>query len=422
MSDPVTNAEVEDVLSSIRRLVSEDNRPVQISKVDSNGASSGRHVDSARPQPMTDRLVLTPALRVSESPEEEPVSETARKADSGSGASIDDLVTDDMPLDIFAPRVLPQEQSQQDDAGTELFDDVTADGALDDPAQDYSTDPYHFDDDADPDGDGTTTHIDFGGSQDHRADEPQDQDAVLHLSPTAAFNKTSLAGQGDAPQHAAHEQLASDVAQDDTADTASIRSEPLALDPSMSSDKSVALTAKIAALETAIGQISDTWEPDDAGDGDYAGSEAAAMQWEDDPAASKAADEPVAAPEAAALEPADPELEAEEQGETLEVMEAQLEEFFAKSETAKRTEEPASPAPETSATEETAAEDTTPPEADSFAYSAEEQLIDEEALRDLVSEIVRAELQGALGERITRNVRKLVRREIHRALAAQELE
>ena len=48
--------------------------------------------------------------------------------------------------------------------------------------------------------------------------------------------------------------------------------------------------------------------------------------------------------------------------------------------------------------------------------------MDEESLRELVADIVRQELQGALGERITRNVRKLVRREIHRALTAQELE
>jgi hypothetical protein len=57
-----------------------------------------------------------------------------------------------------------------------------------------------------------------------------------------------------------------------------------------------------------------------------------------------------------------------------------------------------------------------------FEYEQDDQVIDEEALRDLVSEIVRSELQGALGERITRNVRKLVRREIHRALTAQEME
>ncbi len=48
--------------------------------------------------------------------------------------------------------------------------------------------------------------------------------------------------------------------------------------------------------------------------------------------------------------------------------------------------------------------------------------LDEETLRDLVAEIVREELQGALGEKITRNVRKLVRREIHRALASQEID
>jgi hypothetical protein len=47
--------------------------------------------------------------------------------------------------------------------------------------------------------------------------------------------------------------------------------------------------------------------------------------------------------------------------------------------------------------------------------------MDEEGLRELVTSIVREELQGALGERITRNVRKLVRREIQRALSTQEL-
>jgi hypothetical protein len=48
--------------------------------------------------------------------------------------------------------------------------------------------------------------------------------------------------------------------------------------------------------------------------------------------------------------------------------------------------------------------------------------LDEDMLREMVVEIVRSELQGALGERITRNVRKLVRREIHRMLISQELE
>lgn len=56
------------------------------------------------------------------------------------------------------------------------------------------------------------------------------------------------------------------------------------------------------------------------------------------------------------------------------------------------------------------------------AYLQGDQLIDEAALRQLVSEIVREELQGSMGERITRNVRKLVRREIYRILSSQEFD
>jgi hypothetical protein len=52
----------------------------------------------------------------------------------------------------------------------------------------------------------------------------------------------------------------------------------------------------------------------------------------------------------------------------------------------------------------------------------DEQILDEEALREMVSDLVRQELQGVLGERITRNVRRLVRREIQRALALRDLE
>lgn len=55
-------------------------------------------------------------------------------------------------------------------------------------------------------------------------------------------------------------------------------------------------------------------------------------------------------------------------------------------------------------------------------FAEDDTILDEEMLRELVTDIVRQELQGALGERITRNVRKLVRREIHRALASHDLE
>lgn len=53
---------------------------------------------------------------------------------------------------------------------------------------------------------------------------------------------------------------------------------------------------------------------------------------------------------------------------------------------------------------------------------SEDSILDEETLREIVAEVVRQELQGALGQRITRNVRKMVRREIRLALAAAALE
>ncbi len=48
--------------------------------------------------------------------------------------------------------------------------------------------------------------------------------------------------------------------------------------------------------------------------------------------------------------------------------------------------------------------------------------VSEDLLREIVRDMIRDELQGNLGERITRNVRKLVRAEISRALASRDFE
>ena len=50
------------------------------------------------------------------------------------------------------------------------------------------------------------------------------------------------------------------------------------------------------------------------------------------------------------------------------------------------------------------------------------QLLDEDALRPLVADLIRKELSGDLGERITGSVRKLVRQEIQRAITVRRLE
>ncbi len=96
------------------------------------------------------------------------------------------------------------------------------------------------------------------------------------------------------------------------------------------------------------------------------------------------------------------------------------------------TEAPATDAqtPEASVgTEEPATDTQTPeapvqpePTAEAVAEAALNALPTEEALRLLVARLMREELQGKLGERITQNVRKLVRREMKRVLEARNLD
>ena len=48
--------------------------------------------------------------------------------------------------------------------------------------------------------------------------------------------------------------------------------------------------------------------------------------------------------------------------------------------------------------------------------------LDEDALSSIISKAVREELEGPLGERITQNLRKLIRREIYRILSSKEFD
>jgi hypothetical protein len=62
------------------------------------------------------------------------------------------------------------------------------------------------------------------------------------------------------------------------------------------------------------------------------------------------------------------------------------------------------------------------PEAETDPADNQGGYFDEAVLRDLVRDLIREELSGTLGERITRNVRKLVRAEINRSLTARDFE
>lgn len=76
---------------------------------------------------------------------------------------------------------------------------------------------------------------------------------------------------------------------------------------------------------------------------------------------------------------------------------------------------------ETGHTSESPSPAVEPAPATGDAIAALAALPDEEAMRLLIARMIRDELQGDLGERITRNVRKLVRREIKRALTSKDL-
>ena len=80
MSETVTNAEVEDVLSSIRRLVSEDRKPAQ---------------KPSEAPAIEEKLVLTPSLRVSnDAPVAAPRKEATPEAVQPRSASYQDAMQD----------------------------------------------------------------------------------------------------------------------------------------------------------------------------------------------------------------------------------------------------------------------------------------------------------------------------------------
>jgi cell pole-organizing protein PopZ len=140
-------------------------------------------------------------------------------------------------------------------------------------------------------------------------------------------------------------------------------------------DATTPLGAQAAEFEAAVAGRDDQWEPDGLSEDDYAGGAVTALDWQD-------ADELSS----------DPDLDSADE---------QASDAYAQ---AWDTDEPK---------EERTSEN---------AFCLDDAVIDEDTLRDMVAEIVRQELQGTLGERITRNVRKLVRREIHRALTSQDFD
>ncbi|WP_448326794.1 hypothetical protein [Sulfitobacter sp. M13] len=343
MSETVTNAEVEDVLSSIRRLVSEDRKPAQ----------------KAPEKPaIEEKLVLTPSLRVSN---DTPVAAQPKAA----------------PPQVH--EVVQQRSASYQEAMQEIESGEEEEPSASDRNQ--VAEDFKFISGREP---RFRAQFSTPTGDDHLQDTSEPSRKLAFSAPRAAAY---------------------------SADMLNLGTSELVEDVPPTPDR---LSAKIAALETAISRIPENWEPDEPGKSDYSGSEDPAMAWEDDlefDATGALVSDTVKEPDYDALQN-DSIGWVDTAGSSTEPDERVVDSPFAARVTAAdaavedTTDEPAAAAQDDDATS---------------GFAADEYL-DEEMLRDLVSEIVRSELQGALGERITRNVRKLVRREIHRALTSQDLE
>ncbi|MDC1500086.1 hypothetical protein N8388_02380 [Octadecabacter sp.] len=352
MSDPVTNVEIEDVLFSIRRLVSDGDKartrdPAQIVVAATEAArvtpdTAPELNDAAQKSDTSDRLVLTPAFlvaggdddrdaRLHDAHDEEPAEAQPES---------DDWQEEDWP------------EAVSDDSDAEDYD------GEDDDDQNFGADDHDFDDDDEDDDD--AENLDAFG------DRVEDAPQAAPLSLTCPV--TDHAG---------------DVAPDTTDGTTPV------------TDRS-GLVATIAELEAAISEGEDDFEPD--------GSETMGqtIAWPGKMAA-RASD---------TIEDAD-------------VAEDPVDEM------------PDVQNVETPSFEHRTADEQSDPVGEDVASEVEVEdydddldglldvggaTLDEESLRDLVASVVREELTGPLGERITRNVRKLVRREIYRILSSQEFD
>jgi len=491
MSDPVSNVEIEDVLSSIRRLVSDENR---------NSPRPELEDEPYKPS----RLVLTPSLLV-------PVGDLAAQESKTPEMFDEDAdPTDTAPEQDDVVEVTQDHQEDNSDYTGQSFDDQTA-GTTEALLRSES-DPFHeAGSDVDQASDAMPGPSDVNLDETSEPEAPEaawppwsNPDAILFMAAERVAageymledDEEYLSGESfpeeedayseppEAPDEAEVEATVEDAtAEEATAEDATVEDAPLeeattqqpdtddkaghleaATEEVVSepeteplddiaaeivepvedteqdqfaesdadvddtpadgvSSRAATLSAKIAALEAKIGQTSDQWEPDGELGDDYAGTRVETIEWQDHedevepsslvPEADSALEE--AEPESA-LEDAEPEVALEDAEPESAPEDAEPESVPEEAEVVSIDEPVDDPDVSSGQPDQTSDEDRLD------LLGSDDAILDEESLRELVADIVRQELQGALGERITRNVRKLVRREIHRALTAQELD
>lgn len=431
MSDPMTRTDIEDVLSSIRRLVSEEARPE---------SSARRAAAEAR---QAGRLVLTPALRVAGEEDlrrDEPPAKPVRRAPVFESQRSEKISLEDLRLDAavaWRPETelieerevqLPSRGAREadatapapaaDDAAEDLLVTETASAAIESTIAELEAAVAARIEQWDPDGTEhpvvDENHTDaFGGPVRffHRGAglrlATTQADGAAYVPPPLMRPAGPTAGEmlrgavGDA-EEVVPEAPFQEVLQDNVEEPRSPLAFHSARTPRDAVDRQARAVPPQPAEEMSLAE-DDAWEdveapeaetPPDlalhetgrqglAGEDHVAEEHLAAQPPAEDPAGRDHA-EPTAAE-------AGPEI----------VWAGDHVDHDAAATGARWREDEASLSEEA---------------------PADSAFLNEEMLRDLVRDMIRQELQGTLGERITRNVRKLVRAEINRALASREFD
>ena len=361
MSDPVTNMEIEDVLSSIRRLVAEGDKAKQEKK---------KEYGSIDPEP--EKFVLTPALRIADTESAESaaslVLEDPVEVEAGSGT--DELAFAEQSAslkDVFsggtdaAPTVEPVDEVS--DAMDQVADPEpiaeaeTSMTSLEETIAALEAAVTGSDDEFEPDGSEMAPVSSWEDEEqvvfDSRRNDDEEAARIepLELTPEQAVSPFPIAAE-DAPEAAATEAEADETSKAATAED----------DAPLPDTVAPAKTGRIFRVV-----------PDRA---------------EEDTSEVQEPLEPAVPQGTAAMYHGSEAVVEEDHGDDL------LDEGDALA----------------------------APDDDIEGLLANGATLDEALIRQVVAEVVKGELEGKLGETITRNVRRLVRREINRVLTHQELE
>lgn len=370
MSDPVTNMEIEDVLSSIRRLVAEGDKIKQEKKKEYGEAPS---------EP--EKFVLTPALRIAEDVAEE--SDDPVESDAPMGFAFSDTESADefeeqsaslKEVFVGEPHAVPQVEEPVSEVAEELGEPI--DPVEQTPAEDSRASleatiaaleaaVTGCADEFEPDGSEVTTSQSWGEAEevvfDSIRDDVTEKKAPLELTPAEAVAPTEV----EDPQNNVEEATADPAT--DVLDTFETPDHPLDL---VSSSDTVADVQKAPEADGRIFRVVPEHPPEPVSEPEEQTEPSAAQM------------------SSTAMYHGSEAVEDEDHGDEMIDDDPKV----------------------------LAADD------DLDRLLTDGNPLDEALLKAVVAEVVKGELQGQLGETITRNVRRLVRREINRVLTHQELD